>query len=467
VLWISLYLPHLAIELRQPPEPGLVAITAGTGPRRHLIACNPVVRDLGIQSGTDIPSALMREPNLRLIERSKADERHAMQGIACWAHQFTSDVCMDLARWTVWLEVGSSLRYFNGLSTAYEKVRDGIGRLGYTASFGIAPTLEAAALLARQSDALPAINRSELRRTLSPLPLGCLDIGAKVIEQLHVTGLRTVEDLLNVPSASLARRFGEDLPDYLQRLVGDRPDVRRRHRNPPVYRRRFDFPEPVESLEGLLFPLRRVLQEFEGYLRGRDTAIQQLTVTLRHRGTAETVLQLVTSAPQRDAVRLFALLREKLERTELPGAVTDIVLGAEEFVEPQITQGDFFDDHQRRNDNWSALLDKLRARLGADAVRRLGLRDDHRPENAWCIASDSKASTVSELFADRPLWLLEPTPVTSLPQLLGTPERIEAGWWAGEDSSRDYYLARTDEGARWWLFRDAGTNRWYLQGLWA
>jgi protein ImuB len=91
--------------------------------------------------------------------------------------------------------------------------------------------------------------------------------------------------------------------------------------------------EPVVSLEGLLFPLRRVLQEFEGYLRGRDTAIQELTVTLRHRGAAETGLKLVTTAPQRDAVRLFALLREKLERTRLPDAVTEVLLFADEFVD--------------------------------------------------------------------------------------------------------------------------------------
>jgi len=467
VLWICLVLPHLAIELRPSSEEDPIAIADGIGSRRYLIDCNASARELGISAGTDVPSAMMREPNLRLIPRSKADERRALHGIACWAHQFTSDVCLDAARWTLWLEVGASLRYFNGLSTVHAEVRDGIARLGYTAACGIAPTLEAAALLAHHPDVLPVLNKSELRATLSPLPLGSLDIGGKVVEQLHVTGLRTLEDLLAVPSDSLARRFGEELPDYLQRLLSHRADVRRRHRNPPIYRRRFDFMEPLESLEGLLFPLRRALQEFEGYLRGRDRAIQELTVTLRHRGAAETGLKLVTTAPQRDAVRLFALLREKLERTPLPDAVTEVVLFANEFVEPQISQGDFFDDHQRRNANWSALLDKLRARLGADAVRRLGLRDDHRPENAWCIASDGAAAAIGEPFPDRPLWLLDPTPVTELPQLLGTPERIEAGWWEGEDSSRDYYLARTEEGARWWLYRDANTNRWYLQGLWA
>lgn len=141
----------------------------------------------------------------------------------------------------------------------------------------------------------------------------------------------TEGDLLNIPHASLTRRFGQDLPDYLQRMLGERADVRRRHRVPLVYRRRVDFMEGVESVEGLLFPLRRALQEIEGYLR--------------------------------DAIRLFALLREKLERTQLAAPVLAIALAADEFVEPQITQGDFFDDHLRRNDSWSALLDKLRARL--------------------------------------------------------------------------------------------------------
>jgi len=463
---MSLLLPHLAIELR-PSQGGPIAITDGTGARRCLIACNASARELGIFAGADVPSAMMREPNLQLIPRSKGDERRAIQAIASWSHQFTSDVCFDSARWTLWLEVGASLRYFNGLSRVFAQVRDGIAQLGYSAYCGIAPTLEAAALLAHHPDVLPILNTSELHPKLSPLPLASLDIGAKVIEQLHVTGLRTLEDLLAIPSDALARRFGEGLPNYLAHLLGHRADVRRRHRNPQIYRRRLNFIEPIESLEGLLFPLRRALQEFEGYLRGRDKAIQELTVTLRHRGSAETGLKLVTTAPQRDATCLFALLRERLERTQLPDAVTEVLLFADTFVEPQISQGDFFDDHQRRNADWSALLDKLRARLGADAVRRLGLRDDHRPENAWCIASGGATAEIGEACPDRPLWLLDPTPVTELPQLLGAPERIEAGWWEGEDSSRDYYLARTAEGARWWLYRDASNNRWYLQGLWA
>ena len=81
------------------------------------------------------------------------------------------------------------------------------------------------------------------------------------------------------------------------------------------------------------------------------------------------------------------------------------------------------------------------------------------------VLSTDAAHSLADTF-DVPVGA-DPTPVTELPQLLGAPERIEAGWWEGEDSSRDYYLARTAEGARWWLYRDASNNRWYLQGLWA
>ena len=416
MLWISLHLPHLAIELQR---------------------------------------------------RSKSDERRALNAIAGWAHQFTSDVCLDLSRWIVWMEIGSSLRYFNGLSSVCSRIREGIAGLGYTAGTGVAPTLEAAALLARQPQHLPILNRSELRPALGPLDLAGLDIGARVIDQLHTAGLRTIGDLLRVPADSLARRFGEELPHYLQRLLGEKADVRRRHRLPLVYRRRLEV-EAIESIEGLLFPLRRALQELEGYLRGRDLAVQRLEVTLQHRGDERTVLQLATTTPERNAVRLFALLREKLERTRLPDAVSEIRLATDEFVEPRILQGDFFDDDQRENESWAALLDKLRARLGDDAIRRLGLSDDHRPEKAWCIVSDGSTTPVAGDLPDRPLWFLsEPRPLSTLPQLLGTPERIEAGWWSGDDHSRDYYLARTEAGARWWLFREASTHLWYLQGLWA
>jgi protein ImuB len=70
-------------------------------------------------------------------------------------------------------------------------------------------------------------------------------------------------------------------------------------------------------------------------------------------------------------------------------------------------------------------------------------------------------------YPERPLWLLEPVPIPRPTNLLGRPERIEAGWWSGSDTRRDYYLAVGPEDARWWLFKDVDGDQWYLHGLWA
>ena len=41
-------------------------------------------------------------------------------------------------------------------------------------------------------------------------------------------------------------------------------------------------------------------------------------------------------------------------------------------------------------------------------------------------------------------------------RVLAGPERIECGWWDGEDVRRDYYLVETSHGQRAWAFRTAG-----------
>ena len=48
---------------------------------------------------------------------------------------------------------------------------------------------------------------------------------------------------------------------------------------------------------------------------------------------------------------------------------------------------------------------------------------------------------------------------------LAGPERIETGWWDGDEASRDYFVARLPDGALGWVYREA--NQWFLHGLFA
>ena len=52
--------------------------------------------------------------------------------------------------------------------------------------------------------------------------------------------------------------------------------------------------------------------------------------------------------------------------------------------------------------------------------------------------------------------------------LLDGPERIESGWWDGGDVTRDYFLAESPSGSRYWIYRECRMDRrWFLHGIFA
>jgi protein ImuB len=50
-------------------------------------------------------------------------------------------------------------------------------------------------------------------------------------------------------------------------------------------------------------------------------------------------------------------------------------------------------------------------------------------------------------------------------ELLAGPERIESGWWDGDEAGRDYFVARFKNAAVAWIYRETG--EWFLHGLFA
>ena len=62
--------------------------------------------------------------------------------------------------------------------------------------------------------------------------------------------------------------------------------------------------------------------------------------------------------------------------------------------------------------------------------------------------------------------LLLAQPWSMPPPMLGPDtrfERIESGWWDGNDVRRDYTVLDIN-GGRAWVYREMGSGQWYLQG---
>jgi protein ImuB len=176
------------------------------------------------------------------------------------------------------------------------------------------------------------------------------------------------------------------------------------------------------------------------------------------------------------------VLRERLERLELAGAVTDLRLEASTpVVMPGSNLGLFAQASAQALD---PVIERLRARLGKHAVHAIDMKQDYRPECATLAVERSDVKD-TQPGPPRPVWLL-PKPQAlqerdgalhygGVLQRVAGPERIESGWWdRGEvieeqaavgDVRRDYYVAVSQRGEWLWIFRD--TQGWWLQGMFA
>lgn len=415
-----------------------------------------------------VTAALALLGELQVAVRDREAERQALQRLAACCYRYSSQVCVPADRVGLFVEAAASERLFGRPEKLGRRLADEMGRLGYHAMAGSAPTAEAAWLAAPEGQHFE--RPDALRRELGHLPLDRLHLGPAEITAMERMGFRRLRDILRLPPRTLTRRFGPALPDYLDRLLGIRADPRPPYRPPETFSSRLELPAEIHASQALLFPARRLLEELCAVLRGGDTAVQSLQMTLGHEDHDDTLLDLGLQSPSQDAGRLLGVLRERLERLRLPGPVRDIRLDAPRLLKLDASQHSLFGDTplERRQDI-EQLAERLQARLGPDAVSGLTGVEDHRPEYSWRPRPLGEPSRCSAL-AHRPAWLLPQPRRCAIEdyEILAGPERIESGWWDGRDCRRDYFIVRDAGGSLLWAFHEHKPRRgWYLHGIFA
>jgi protein ImuB len=373
----------------------------------------------------------------------------SLERIAAWACQFTPKVSLEPPR-ALLLEVAGSLRRFGGRDSLLRKLRAGLAATGCVAALADAPTPRAALWLARSGC-----------RGLEEVPVEAA-CAAEALEFLRSIGMKTLGDLLALPREGLAQRCGAALLDELDRARGVLPEGRVYFAPPPRFAARLELPAPVSHAEGLLFAARRLLLQLEGLLAARHAGTRYFDLILE-----KTSVRIELASPARDAERFARLLRERLEKLALARPVETIGVEAGDFVPLGERTVGMFGDALAEAEDWARLLERLELRLGRGAVHGLALHPDHRPELAWrAVEPGEWEPREFRHGSPRPLWLLD-TPRRLGPQappLLLGPERIEAGWWDGDEARRDYFIAQ-DRESMTWVYREGG--EWYLHGFFA
>jgi len=473
--WACILLPQLALDgvLRRCADPDAPRVlVGGSAQRRMLHAVNPAARALGLRRGMALTAAQALAHGFATDAYRPEDEARWHRFLAGWAYGFSSQVSLQFPH-ALMLEIQGSLGLFGPWPRFEARLREELTALGFRHRIVAAPNPVAARVLTNLHDGLAIEGDAPMRRALGQLPIQRAGFAPDAATAFARMGLRTLRQVWALPRSGLARRFPAEVLGHLDALLGEREMALESYRPPDRFEQRIELGHEVESSQALLFPLKRLTADLAAFLAGRDGGVQRFDLHLEHDHDARTRVPVGLLTPERDAALLFELARGRLEQVQLLAPVHAIALRAEELPPFVPVHRELFDPRPQQAMPWEQLRERLRARLGEDAVHGVQAHADHRPECASLspleIPARREASSPSAASGSRPGWLLaKPAPLRGpIPQFLAGPERIESGWWDGGDVPRGYYFARLATGQRAWVFRPIGGGGFMLHGWFA
>ncbi|MEL7023708.1 MAG: DNA polymerase Y family protein [Pseudomonadota bacterium] len=511
-VWICLYFPGLPLQALQDQCSATTPSVVVDGDRqRTVIAVNRAANASGLVAGQSLRTAMALCQELDVLERSLDKETALLAHVAQRLMSLSPQVCQQPPQ-SLLLEVRGSLKLFNGIENLLARLFSHC-LSDHHVRYAVAPTPMGASWLVRGGlGPLPedVVNRGrdapEFQQLLNALDLGVTHWPDTTLNALREMGIYTIGDCRRLPRAGLARRFGVEVPQDLAKALGELPDIRDALVSPPQFDAVVQLDSELTATGALLPVCTSLLRQLELDLRRRQAAVRELTFCFHAWQGQAGQVALSLCAPSHCVADWLPVLQAQLETVELsqPVVAVSLCAAAHDALELaskalDLTNNEGFE--VAIPDSGYALLDRLRARLGKDAVARLLHVAEHRPERAsqsvgvfdadhpaskplppdWQICDvplPEQSRTAASIWLQRPLWLLErPQPLAvrdGRPYHLGAlllnhgPERISAGWWEHNNSVRDYFVATDTDAARLWVFRSwthQHEPRWWLHGV--
>lgn len=512
---LALWFPHLSAErvLRQRlgrswrssparRRPPLVFSHRENNTQR-IAALDEQAEALRLKRGMGLADARAMHPSLEVEEANPDADRRLLESLADWCDRYTPLVALD-GDDGLFLDITGCAHLFGGERALLDDLLARLFHQGFGVRAGIASTPGAAWAGARFS--LPPIAGGGEADALAPLPLAALRLAPQILSGLESVGLRTAGVVMAAPRAPLARRFGKELLLRLDQALGRINEAISPRLPVATLSAERHMAEPImliDHIEELAFLLAMTLKSD---LERRGEGARALELALFRVDGDVRRITVGTSRPLREPRLIRRLFHERLtaETSIDTGYGFDLVrLSVLQSANLEIGQADLGGEDEMEGEGLAIFADRVRARLGHEAVLQPVLLTSHCPERAALAVPFSDASTERKQPAatapyaptERPIRLFHyPEPVEVMAEIpegpparfrwrralhqvarAEGPERIAPEWWhVGVDAAtRDYFRVEDVNGRRYWLYRQGfygaqeAPPRWFMHGIFA
>jgi protein ImuB len=519
---LSLWFPYLSTEriLRKrlgrswrsaPKSPPLV-VSRQEKNTRCIAALDERAEALRLKPGMGIADARAMYPSIEIVEAEPAADLRLLESLADWCDRYTPLVALDGTD-GLFLDITGCAHLFGGEKALLDDLLSRLFQQGFDVRAGLASTAGAAWAAARFSSGNDILDEGEERHFLGPLPLAALRLAPGVRAGLESVGLRTVGSVLAASRAPLVRRFGAVLLVRIDQALGRIEEVISPRLPVAALSVERHFAEPIVLLEDIERLVPMLSAGLRQDLERRGEGARALELCLFRVDGAVSRIAVNASTPIREPHLVGRLFHERLAALEASlevGYGFDLVrLSAFSTARFEMEQGDLTGETTSDDEDVALFADRVRARLGRNALLKPVLVESHLPERAASLlpfdemepervgpssAAGKNLPAPCNSLPERPLRLFprpEPihVPMTEVPDgapphfhwrralhkvaRAEGPERIAPEWWRQEQdaATRDYFRVEDSNGHRFWLYReglygDSGPiPRWYMQGF--
>ncbi len=485
-----------------PPSSSGLALVASDAGTRRIVAVDAAAMGLGLGPGQKVADAFALARDLATAEHDPAADRAALEALCDWCVRFSPAVAID-GEDGLFLDITGTDHLWGGEAMMLADLIARLARWGVPAQAAIADTPGAAWALARfgANGAIAAPN--DQRALLADLPVAALRLDETATAQLPRLGLYRIGQLLGLPRAQLARRFGLHLTQRLDQALGAAGEALAFRRPASPWFARLAFAEPISTPEDLARATGDITALICRRLEAEGQGARRLEVVFHRLDGKAMSVRAGLARPGRDAARLTRLLVPKLDVIDPGFGIEVVTVFAGDVAPLSATQARLDAQTETGLDQTLApLIDRLVNRLGEDRVWRADPHESHVPERAVirrAPLADPSARTWARTWASdrpRPVRLFKrPEAITALAKVPDDPpvqftwrgrshrirraegpERIAQEWWRGDFGAigpgkvRDYYRVEDEAGGRFWIFRQGlfggeVAPKWWIHGL--
>jgi len=446
-----------------------------------VLQLTAAARGVGIAEGMSPTQALARSTLLQIKPRCAAQEKAATDALLQCAYSFSpniestaSGVCtLDLA----------GLPNLQHEELANELAQR-LAMLHLPAQIGIGENPWLALLAARAAQPCCVVSNST--EFLNALPVESIGPSLETFAILRKWGIYTVGQFVALGKEPLSTRLGAEALALHERAVANSTRPLKLVRPPQIFEETIAFEHEIETIEPLLFILRRFLEQLLVRLEMMYWVAQELRLRLRFESDEPYEKTFRIPAPTANVETLFRMLHTHLETLRADHPIVGLELSATPGRAINHQFG-LFESVLRDPNHFHETLARLTALVGAervgtpvneesykpDAFRMEAVRLDHEGKSGRLEVCDTARGPALyrfrppeqarvQLAQDRPASVDSSIFRGAVRDARG-PWRASGQWWDKEHWGREEWDVEASDGRLYRLCREA--KDWFVEGV--